>query len=458
MMIQKPPVRVGVACALFTVLLFCHSICLGQIGADTATINGTIADATGALVPDAKVTATNMATGIGISTQSNTDGSFIIPALPIGTYTLTAVKQGFATFKETGIEIHSAIVTTVNPVLKVGVTATQVTVAASTTQVETSTSESSASIGQAQAYDLPLDGRVPESLEMLVPGVTDLTPDTTLQERHGQANVMSINGMGERGTVWYADGVFNMNSDMQSPSTVPNVDAIQEVQVLKNNFSVQYNLYGGSVVLVQTKSGTDAFHGTLFDYLRNNDLNARNFFNPAVTSEKQNIAGGTLGGPLFLPLPGHRPEHAKTFFFLSEQMTLPYNASTLLGATATAAERVGNFSALCTSGFNASGVCNTASQQLTNPATGLPFANNMITTPLNPNAVAFMNAMAPLPNNVAGGFNNYINNGVNPINAFNWEVKVDHVFNEKYRMLGSGWIQPCTTMPVMTTAATPYLG
>jgi hypothetical protein len=125
---------------------------------------------------------------------------------------------------------------------------------------------------------------------------------------------MSMNGMGQNGSYYTLDGVWNMNTGNMTQTTImPNPDTIEEVRVLQNNYSPKYSIMGASVVMIQTRSGTRDFHGNAFEYLRNTDLDARNFFAPTVPIEKQNIFGFTLGGPAFIPRVYNR-ERTKSFF------------------------------------------------------------------------------------------------------------------------------------------------
>jgi hypothetical protein len=414
----------------------------------TATIGGTVTDHTGALIPGATVTITNELTNSSTVIKTNSDGTFVAGGLPIATYTVTVTKEGFTTYVMKGLEVHPAQVSSLAPVLRIGAVTTQVQVSASAVQVQTATPEISNEVSEKEVGTLPLNGRNFQSLSALMPGVTNMSPDTA-QAQGGflQTNAMSINGMGISGTMYYVDGIQDMNiGDMLQLSITPNPDTLEEVRVLQNNYGVQYNYFGANTVLLQTKSGTDHYHGSAFEYFRNDALDARNFFSPSVPPLKQNIFGYTLGGPV--PLPGKFKN--KTFFFWSQQWSRQHiglassgggTSNSVLGADPTTAMRQGDFSALCLSGFNASGVCNGTNpndQQLTNPVNNQPFTNNLIPSGmLNTNAVNFLNAMAPLPNYVSpsGPFVNYINLNPEINNTRDDEIKVDHNFSEKLRLM-----------------------
>jgi hypothetical protein len=258
-----------------------------------------------------------------------------------------------------------------------------------------------------------------------MPGVTNTAPDTALnQGGFLTSNVMSVNGMGINGTQYYLDGIWDENTGNMTQTTItPNPDTIQEVRVLENNFGVQYSLNGASTIILETKSGTKTFHGSLFEYLRNNSFDARNFFSPTTPPLHQNIFGGTIGGPLYIPH-HYNTDKSKTFFFLSSQETLQNIGSVVLGADPTAAMRQGTFNT-----------------PITNPQTGQPFPQTgpgqyqIPASMLNPSSLALLNALAPLPNDTANGFLNYLN--LNPAvnNTRDDEIRVDHNFNEKVRLM-----------------------
>jgi hypothetical protein len=392
----------------------------------TATVNGVVTDSSGGVVPDATVTLLNQATNVSTQLKSNSDGRYVAPSLPVGTYTVTASKPGFQTYRVTNVELHPAIVATVNLLLTAGQVQTQIEVQASAAKVETSTPELSSQVSETQAETLPLNGRNYQSLSALMPGVTNTAPGTSLgQGGFSTSNVMSINGMGTAGAMYYVDGIWNMNTgDMFQTTITPNPDTIQEVRVLQNNYGVAYSLNGAAVVLLQTKSGTGTFHGSAFEYFRNDDLNARNFFNPSVAPLKQNIFGYTLGGPVYIPS-HYNKDRRKTFFFFSEQWSVQHAGQTLIGATPTDVMRQGIFSGT-----------------ITDPTTHAPFPQSspgvtqIPTSRLNSGALALVNALAPLPNNLAGGFNNYINNAPQILNQRDDEIKVDQIITDKFRLTG----------------------
>jgi len=415
--------RLGVALAIAACLVLAAP---GWAQMSTsATISGTVTDASGAVVPQAQVTITNEATRVRLTTQSNNDGTFVVPGLMVGTYTVTVTKQGFQTSTEKGIVLHPTMVTAVNIKLSVGELVSEITVSASLAQIQTSTHELSSQVSEQQVATLPLNGRNYQSLSALMPGVTNTSPGEP-QNQGGflTGNTMSINGMGLSGTLYTLDGIWNMNTGNMTQTTItPNPDTIAEVRALQNNYSVQYNVLGANVVLLQTKSGSETFHGSAFEYLRNDALDARNFFAPKVAPLKQNIFGYTLGGPVVIPN-HYNTNRQKTFFFWSQQWVRQHIASTVLGATPTADMRNGIFD-----------------HEITDPTTGAPFptdGNGHWTIPegrIVPDSLALMNAHAELPNNPSGGFNNFINLTPQMNSQRDDEIRIDHNFSEKVRLL-----------------------
>jgi hypothetical protein len=394
----------------------------------SATISGTVTDATGAVVPQASITIIDEDTGVHITTVSNNDGSFAAPGLVVGNYTVTVTKEGFQTSTEKGIVLHPAIVTPVNIVMKVGAVVSEVTVNASAAQVQTSTHELSSQVGEEQVETLPLNGRNYQSLSALMPGVTNTSPGTALnQGGFLTSNVMSINGMGLSGTLYTLDGIWNMNTGNMTQTTItPNPDTVQEVRVLQNNYSVQYSIMGANVVLLQTKSGGEQFHGSAFEYLRNDALDARNFFAPTVAPLKQNIFGYTFSGPFYIPN-HYNTNKQKTFFFWSEQWVRQNIASTVTGSTPSQDMRNGVFT-----------------DKITDPTTGQPFPTDgaghyvIPQARISTGALALLNAQAQLPNYVSptSSFVNFINLTPEINTQRDDEARVDHNFSDKLRLLG----------------------
>ena len=417
----------------------------GQVST-TGIINGTVSDTTGAVIPDAEITIKNQDTNVQTVKKTDGSGIFVVPQLVAGTYSITVTKTGFQTYSESGIILHPTQVATVNPTLQLGQVATNVNVVgdvAAAAEVRTSTSEISSDVSGIQAQTLPLNGRNFESLAAIMPGVVNMSPGTAQMDGSlSETNAMSINGMSSSGNLTTLDGIWNENSgNMEEMTVTPNPDTISEVRVLQNNFSVRDSLMGANVVIVTTKSGMAKFHGSAFEYVRNTDLDANNFFTNLGGQPRpvlqQNIFGYTLGGPVYIPN-HYNTKKDKTFFFWSEQWIDRNFGSTVLGATPTAAMRQGDFSEAVMPNAN----------PLINPATGVAIPNTgTASSPeyslpasgpgsIQPQSLALMNAFYPMPNYSTGGFNNYINTSPIVNRQRDDEIKIDHNFSDKIRLMG----------------------
>jgi Carboxypeptidase regulatory-like domain/TonB-dependent Receptor Plug Domain len=393
----------------------------------TATVTGTVLDASGAVTPGATVSVRNEATQSTSTTQSNNDGSFVLTGLEVGSYTVTISKTGFQTFKETQLVLHPATVATVNATLTPGEVGTSISVLATAAEVQTTTAETSNLVSDTQIGTLPLNGRNFQALAALMPGVVNQSAGSALGTGgYSTSNTLFVNGQTTNTTFYALDGVWNENTgNMTQTAITPNPDTLEEVRVLQNNYSAKYSLLGGSVVLLQTKSGGAKFHASAFEYFRNDDLNARNFFSPTVPTLKQNIFGYTLGGPV--PLPFQHGDK-KTFFFWSQQWVDAHTGSVLRGATPTADQRNGLFTTA-----------------IKDPLTGLNFPQNSAgvyqipASRLNPSSEAFLSALYPLPNNPGGGFLNYLNSAPAILTQRDDEIKIDHNFTERFRLTGE-WL------------------
>ena len=392
----------------------------------TGTINGTVTDKSGAVVPQAAIAITNTGTGVVVNTVSNGDGSFTQVGLQPGTYNLSVTAPGFATYNETGIYLGPTATRTANVMLSPGTVNTNVNVIASAMQVQTTNPGLSNQINSEQVSTLPLNGRNFTGLAALMPG--------TSTQQYGRAlgtggfattNSLSVNGLGGAGSFYTVDGIDDMESGWDENITVtPNPDEIEQVQVLQNNYDVKYNLQGAAVVIVQTKSGTSAFHGNVWEYLRNTDLAARNYFATTVPVLHWNIYGWDVGGPVYIP---HyfNTGRKKLFFYYNQQFVRQDSPVTTTAAVPTGDMRAGIFPTAGPFGGT-----------ITDPATGLPFPNNTIpSNRINPQAQLLLNAFAPLPNNIAGGFTNYSSTQTALLTQRDDEGKIDYEISPKFHLM-----------------------
>jgi len=272
------------------------------------TILGTVSDQSGAVIVGAKVTAKNTATGLTRETETTSDGSYAIPELPIGTYDVTVERSGFQTSITRGVAVEVAHDRRVDAMLKAGEMAQRVEVSAETlTQVETTNDNLGGSFVSRELLNLPINGRDYTKLLIMVPGTTG-DPSGEL-DSPGSFGQFSANGNRGRSNNFLLDGTdmndsyrnipaINQGGVFAIPSTILPVESIAELRVLANS-EAEYGRSSGSVVNIVTKSGTNDIHGSVFEYFRNNVLNARNFFNTVGPKDafRNNQFGGAVGGP-----------------------------------------------------------------------------------------------------------------------------------------------------------------
>jgi hypothetical protein len=283
------------------------------------TILGTVADPTGAVIAGAKVTVKNTGTGLERSTETRADGSYSLPELPIGTYTVTVTQRGFQTFIATGVTVDVATERRVDAALKPGEVSTKVEVSADQLPiVETTTDTLGGVLTQNDVKDLPINGRDYTKLIFLNPGVAG-SPDQ-ITDSPGSFGEFSMNGARGRSNNYLLDGTdmndgyrndpaINQGGVFATPSAILPIDAVSDMRVL-SNFEPEYGRNAGAVVNIVTKSGTNSVHGDFFEYFRNNALDARNYFDQSQFPKApfhNSQFGGSLGGPIVKD---------KTFFFL----------------------------------------------------------------------------------------------------------------------------------------------
>ena len=329
-------------------------------GQDTGYITGTVTDKSGGTIVGADVTVSNTARGINRTVPTNTSGDYLVAALPAATYSVTVTAKGFEKYMENNIVLAAAEKRRVDVTLTVGAVAEQVTVeGGGAPTVETQSSEVSNTIDSKQVSQLALNGRNFTQLINLTPGVSDQTgQDEGVVGVFGNA-AYSVNGGRTEYNNWEIDGGMNMDDGSATSLNVyPNVDAIQEFQVLTSSYGAQYGKSGGATVEVVTKSGTKEFHGDAFYFGRNDFFNARSFFDGDRPVYKKHDFGYTIGGPVFIPH-HYNSDRSKTFFFFSEEWRREKNPTSFLQNVPSDDERNGIFSDLCPDSFGTFNDCPT---------------------------------------------------------------------------------------------------
>ncbi len=285
------------------------------------SLDGRVSDPSGAAVASAKVIATQQGTTYSRTAVTDAEGLYVIPSLEPSTYNLTVEAAGFSTSKENGINLLADQTLTVNFGLKLGMTTEVVMVSGNALQVDTSTSTLKQVIEQQRLVELPLNGRNAAQLTLLVPGTVNSPgggADQGSTKTFPGAVTISANGSRQNQISYQLDGGNYVDEYTNVNQPFPFPDALQEFSVQTSNYSSEYGQNAGAVVNVITKSGTNNFHGDVFEFLRNSVFNARNFFAPLNLKDngrdqlKRNQFGGTVGGPIL---------RDKTFFFAGFQGT-----------------------------------------------------------------------------------------------------------------------------------------
>src|SRR5258705_5725833 len=342
----------------------------------TATIVGTITDPGGAIMPGATVTARNLDTGMTRTVPSGEDGSYRVEFLPVGHYALEITAAGFKKAYVSDVVLQVNDTARVDVALTVGQVTETVTVTETPATINTNTSEIGTTIQAADIASLPLVERNVFTLLDLTPGVqsnnngvaTASTGTSTFILGYPEQRTL-INGGTDGGTGsvnYYLDGGINMTNLRNTGNILPNPDAIQEFRVQTNSYNAEYGRYASGVINVMTKSGTNQFHGSVFEFLRNTVFNANEWGSQLTRSPfHRNQVGATLGGPI---------KQDKAFFFFSYSGLRQITSSFLSGARVpTALERAGNFTASAT--------------KPTDPATNAPFVCNGVTNVICANRI-----------------------------------------------------------------------
>jgi hypothetical protein len=408
--------------------------------AQTASITGRITDPGGANVPDAEVTAKSVESGITTNTRSNDAGYYTISALPPGKYEMTIAKPGFATVTQTGLELQVQQMARLDVALQLGTVSQRMEVSASAVLLDSENATLGQVVESRQITELPLLGRNPYALAMLVPGVRPSIGVNNVPVDQISTVSFALNGQRAANNEFLLDGAPNSAPAQNQPVINATPDLVQEFKVETNNFSAEYGRAAGGVFNVITRSGTNQFHGNLYEFFRNTELNANDYFSNGAGNPrspfKYNQFGGTLGGPVYIPKVYNGRN--KTFFFVSEESVRFIQGQTFVGTEPTATLLTGDFSNDRNSAGKIVTIYDPASTtKVGGVATRTAFANNVIpTSRLNPVALAIAKYF-PAPTQAGAlytGVNNYVRSDSNNIKKDTVSYKVDHYFSESNRM------------------------
>src|SRR6266481_2169228 len=444
---------------LWAVMACTVGLCIPSFmyGQATGSFSGTVTDKTGSVIAGATVKATSEGTGVSRESKTDDAGHYLIPLLPVANYTLRVEFQGFQAVERRAVRLQVDEQRELDFTLSPASVASQVEVNATEVAVETANPSLGQVITSQEVAQLPLNGRDFVQLATLTPGATAESNPNSFFTQAASSEVaargsfsLSVGGSRPNSTDWVLDGVDNNELTAGGIGTFSSIDDIQEFKVLTYNYSAEYGTRAGPTVLVTTKSGSNAFHGSLFEFLRNTSLDAKSFF--ATSPEKFNLNqyGGSIGGPI---------RKNKTFFFVDGEQKYQRRGITFTGLVPSKAMRAGDFSA-DPFGNPVSGIAIVNPNMVgtsTNPAvfpniyfhcdptTGNPLPANAdgsqnpgtacnkmpggSTGVINPIGQALLN-LYPTPNfnNLAAGFN-FVSEPVRKLDETKLDIRLDHNFS-----------------------------
>jgi hypothetical protein len=471
----------------------------------TGSVTGVVTDPSGALVPKAQLRLVDEQKGFAFTAVTDSTGGYVIRKVPPGIYKLSVEAQGFRGETQSGIKLDVTQNVTVDFSLQVGETSQTVEISESAPLLASQDAVTGQTVDRKFINDLPLVWRSVMDLAFLTPGITEV--DSSYNCPGCTPNNFISNGGRNATADMLLDGVtttnFEQNSGIQVPTYTPSVDAVEEFAVQQTNFSAEFGFSGGTIVNMVTRSGSNQFHGSLYEFFRNQKLDANNWFNNQsgvpIPALRNNNFGGTAGGPI---------KKDKTFFFFDYDGSRSRTAASGQFGVPSAAERTGNFGELCGykgGSFDANGMCSSPDGQLWDPYTGVYSADaggpvrsgyipfNSLTTYMSPGSrklngtgfqlsarpgnlidrVAFkLMQYYPLPNEGVGTsaynpYTNWIGSGSNQGTNNQYDLKIDHRFGDsnslsaKYSRQGNSGhsfncfgniADPCTGGPTTNTA------
>ena len=433
---------------------------LGIAQTITASVTGTVTDSTGAAIPNAKVVATNAGTALTYTAQTNGAGVYNLPFLPVGSYNVIAENSGFkkATVGPFTLEVNQ--IARVDFKMEIGELTQTMEVSSAAPILQTESTATGEAINSTKLTSLPLNGRNFATLTLLIPGAISTSPTvmSTSARFQSSGSRPQVNGNREQTNNFLLDGVETGETVGNRIGYQPNVDALEEVKVITGNGGGEYGNVGGASVVMTLRSGTNQLHGNLFEFLRNDQLDANGYFGNRAGAKRnafrRNIFGGTFGGPI---------KRNKAFFFMDYEGTEQRISGPATASVAPQEWRTGNLSRFLTQ-----------NQIVRDPLTGAdagsraPFAGNIIPAGrvTNPAALKLFSSpdLYPLPNNAGTGAlaitNNYLSSQAQKVSNHQADAKVDFRLTDKdtlsgrwsigrYDVLGSR-----AALPVIMTSGT----
>jgi hypothetical protein len=398
----------------------------------TGTLTGSVVDSTGATVPEAKVTITEISTGVQRSTTTSADGLYDFPYLAPGEYKVDVTATGFKSFSQSEITVSVSTTARLSAVLTPGSASETVLVTAAPPPLQTESVEVAVNLSARQVTDVPLQARNVQALAGLAAGVSLPQQSFTQVEDPQRTTFFNANGQDNSANNTIVDGVDNTDPLLGLSIYLPAPELVQEVHVSTSNYSAEFGRVAGAVVNEATRTGTNEFHGSLWEYNKVAALEAKNYFGGSLPKAPFtfNDFGGAVGGPII---------KNNTFFFVAYHGVRQSSSSTSTGTVPLPAFLTGDFSSV-------PGIA------LYNPFTGnadgtgrAPFAGNKIPTNLISSPAALINKFFPAPN-LPGITNNWVTNIPFSYNADNYTGRIDHTFSEQTKIFGETNISRYTTL------------
>lgn len=444
-MLKSKALLAAVVCSVFSLCPLLYSQANGSL-------SGTVADKTGSVITGAAVTVTSQETGLTRETKTDDSGHYLVPLLPVAHFSIKVESQGFKTSVQKDIRLQVDEQLEINFTLIPASVTSTVEVSAEEVAVETTNPTLGQVITAEQVAELPLNGRNFVQLATLTPGTTQSTSPVSFFTQAASSEAatrgafsLSVGGSREQSTDWLLDGNDNNQLDEGGIAIFPDMDDIQEFKVLSYNYSAEYGERAGPTVLVTTKSGTNQYHGTLFEFFRNTSLDASTPFVNAATKFNLNQFGFSFGGPI---------QKDKTFFFIDYQAKMQRKGVPFTGFVPTLAQVTPDASGNYEEGPTALGATT-----LTNPYTSTPFqcmSDGVTPEPVNPATgaqpagvscatipAALINpqgaavaALYPTPNVSGNSSFNYANLPTRRLNEGTGDIRVDHNFSSKDSIFG----------------------
>ena len=409
--------------------LLCFAVPL-QAQVSTGTITGFVEDASGAMIAGVQITVTNQDKGTSTRTKTNSAGEYIVPELVPGVYTVVAEQSGFKTASSPDNHVAVGQRVELDIKLEVGPVTSKVEVHAQAPLLSTETSGVGRVVGSQQFDSLPLNGRFYQDVAMLMPGAVPGGWADFSENAAGAGAInpmyMSFNGTNYTATRYLIDGVQEQEPANSYQVITPSLDAIEEIDVNTSSPSAEIGSFGGGVVSTVIRSGANTLHGSLFEFWRNKDLNARGFFDVSKVPYNTNQFGGSLGGPII---------RDRWFFFVDYEGYRQHDGVTSIMTVPTALQRQGNFT-------------EPGQNVIYNPLTGTPFQNNTIPTDMINPISAKLVALYLLPN-ASGLINNFITVGAHSESVNQFDAKTDLQINAANRFfLRESYLPRNSTDPI----------